>query len=74
MSFLSILIDKSSVCLWRELKTIKLDFLKLIDSLLAWYLCVSFINSEFKVSESKLNSLWEKIYLCRQQRGKVHNL
>ena len=37
MLFLSILIDKSSVCLlWRGLKTIKLDFLKLIDNLLVY--------------------------------------
>ena len=49
MLFLSILIDKSSVCLlWRGLKTIKLDFFKLIDNLLAWHHCVSCINSEFK--------------------------
>ena len=68
---LSIWIDISSVCLlWHGLKTIKFDFLKLIDSLLAWHHCISLHISEFRVSESKLKSLWEKnIFVSSAKRN-----
>ena len=46
---LSIWIDKSSVCLLsRGLKTIRFDFLKLMDSLIAKHRCVNLSISEFK--------------------------
>ena len=61
ITLLSIWIDISSVCLlWRGLKTIKFDFLKLMDSLFARHHWVNLSISEFKISGSKLKSLWEK--------------
>ena len=61
MILLSIWIDISSVCLlWRGLRTIKCDFLKLMDSLFARHHWVNLSISEFKISGSNLKSLWEK--------------
>ena len=40
----------------------------LIGSLLSRHYCVDFSISEFKISESKLKSLWEKVFLCHQQK------
>ena len=56
------------------LKAQTLIFLKLIGSLLSRHHCVDFSISEFKISESKLKSLWEKFVCVISKKNKVHDL